>query len=79
MIKVYSTTWCAFCHAAMEYFDKIGVKYESVDVEKDQEAAREMIEATGQMGVPVIDLDGTFVVGFDKKKIDEILHDKKLT
>lgn len=79
MITIYTTTWCAFCHAAMEYFDKIGVKYESVDVEKDAKAARDMIDKTGQMGVPVIDIDGATVVGFDKKKIDEILAEKKLT
>lgn len=78
MITVYSTTWCAFCHAAMEYFDKLGVKYVDKDVEKDEEAAREAVEKTGQMGVPVIDIDGTIIVGFDKPKIDQVLKEKKL-
>jgi len=78
MITVYSTTWCAFCHAAMQYFDSIGVKYQDKDVEKDEDAAREAVEKTGQMGVPVIDIDGTIIVGFDKPKIDAVLKEKKL-
>lgn len=78
MITVYSTTWCAFCHAATQYFDSIGVAYTDKDVEKDTEAAREAVEKSGQMGVPVIDLDGEIIVGFDKHKIDALLKDKKL-
>lgn len=78
MIKVYSTTWCGFCHAAKQYFDKIGVKYDDVNVETDPKAAQEMVEKSGQMGVPVIDIDGTVIVGFDKPKIDELLRAKQL-
>ncbi len=78
MITVYSTTWCAFCHAAMQYFDSIGVAYTDKDVEKDAEAAREAVEKSGQMGVPVIDLDGEIIIGFDKPKIDAFLKNKKL-
>lgn len=77
MITVYSTTWCAFCHAAMQYFDKLGVKYESIDVEKDPTAAQAMVAKSGQMGVPVIDIDGTIIVGFDKPKIDAALQSAK--
>ncbi len=78
MIKVYSTTWCAFCHAAKAYFDKLGVTYEDVDVEAKPEAAREAVTKSGQMGVPVIDIDGTIIVGFNRPAIDHILHEKKL-
>lgn len=78
MITVYSTTWCAFCHAAMQYFDKLGVKYTSVDVEKDAQAAQTMVHKSGQMGVPVIDIDGTIIVGFDRPKIDQTLREKRL-
>jgi glutaredoxin 3 len=78
MIKVYSTTWCAFCHAAKQYFDSIGVEYEDVDVEHNLEAANEMVEKSGQMGVPVIDIDGSIVVGFNKPTIDHLLKEKKL-
>ena len=78
MIKIYSTTWCAFCHAAKQYFDKLGVKYQDVNVEQDTAAANEMVQKSGQMGVPVIDIDGTIIVGFDRSRIDVLLHEKKL-
>ncbi len=78
MIKVYSTTWCAFCHAAKQYFDRLGVKYEDVNVEQDRAAAQEMVDKSGQMGVPVIDFDGTIIVGFDRQRIDLMLREKKL-
>jgi glutaredoxin-like YruB-family protein len=78
MVTVYSTTWCGFCHAAKQYFDKIGVKYDDIDVEKDFQAAQAMVEKSHQMGVPVIDIDGTIIVGFDKPKIDTALKEKKL-
>lgn len=76
MITVYSTTWCGFCHSAKQYFDKLGVKYTDVDVEKDPAAAQEMVKKSGQMGVPVIDIDGTIIVGFDKSRIDQQLLKK---
>lgn len=78
MITVYSTTWCGFCHMAKAYFDKLGVKYKDVDVEKDMSAAKEAVEKSGQMGVPVIDIDGTIIIGFDRPKIDTLLREKKL-
>lgn len=78
MITVYSTTWCGFCHAAKQYFDKLGVKYKDVNVEQDREAAQEMIQKSGQMGVPVIDIDGTIIVGFNRPVIDQQLREKKL-
>ena len=70
MIIVYSATWCSFCHAAKAYFDKIGVKYEDRDVEKDPKWAQESVSKSNQMGIPVIDIDGTIIVGFDKPRID---------
>ncbi len=78
MVIIYSTTWCAFCHAAKQYLDKLGVKYEDKDVEKDREAAREAVEKSGSMGVPVIDVDGTVILGFDRPRLDAALRDKKL-
>lgn len=78
VITVYSTTWCAFCHTAKHYFDQLGVKYLDKDVEKDMKAANEMIGKSGQMGVPVIDIDGAIVVGFNRPQIDALLREKKL-
>jgi len=78
MVTVYSASWCAFCHAAKQYFDKLGVKYEDRDVEKDMAAANEAIGKSGQMGIPVIDIDGFIIIGFDRPRIDAALREKKL-
>ncbi|HXR49945.1 MAG TPA: glutaredoxin domain-containing protein, partial [Verrucomicrobiae bacterium] len=57
-ITVYSATWCAFCHAAKNYFDQKGVKYTDKDVETDPSAGLEAVDKSGQRGIPVIDIDG---------------------
>ena len=72
-IKIYSTPTCPWCKRAKAYLEEKGIAYESIDISSDQTAQKEMIERSGQMGVPVIDIDGQIVVGFDKEKIDEIL------
>lgn len=73
MVTVYSASWCAFCHAAMEYLDKLDVKYDVKDIESDRANAEESIEKSGQMGIPVIDIDGDIIIGFDRPKIDNSL------
>ena len=78
-ITVYSTTWCSFCHMAKNYFDKLGVKYTDRDIEQEPAAAEELIKKSGQMGIPVIDIAGTIIVGFDRPKIDAALKSNKLT
>jgi glutaredoxin len=75
---VYGAEWCAFCHQAMQYFDKLGVKYTYKNVDLNQDDARASVEKSGQTGIPVLDIDGEIIVGFDKPKIDKALHDKKL-
>lgn len=77
-VTVYSATWCAFCHTAMQYFDKLGVKYTDKDVEVNPEAGLEAVTKSGQRGIPVIDIDGDIIVGFDKPKIDAALKAHKL-
>lgn len=77
MIIVYSATWCAFCHAAKQYFDKIGVTYEERDIESNPEFMKESVDKSGQMGIPVIDIDGQIIIGFDKPKIDAAILAKK--
>ncbi|HEY1064186.1 MAG TPA: glutaredoxin domain-containing protein [Candidatus Saccharimonadales bacterium] len=72
-IIVYTATWCAFCHAAKDYFDKLGVKYEDRDVESDPKYAMESVTKSGQRGIPVIDIDGEIIVGFDRNRIDAAL------
>lgn len=73
-VIIYTADWCAFCHAAKDYMDKKGIKYEDRNVEKDQRFAQEAVEKSGQMGIPVIDIDGTIIVGFDRPKIDAALQ-----
>lgn len=73
MIKVYTTPTCVFCHAVKEYFKQKKVKYEEVDLTEDQKAAQWVLENTGQLAVPVIDMNGKIIIGFDRKQIDEQL------
>lgn len=72
-VKVYSTPSCPYCIKAKQYLDESGVEYESIDVATDQEKAQEMMSKSGQMGVPVIDIEGEIIVGFDKNKISRAL------
>jgi len=60
----------------MDYLDKLGVKYEERDVDSDRAIAEESVKKSGQTGIPVLDFDGTIVVGFDRPKIDTALKDK---
>jgi glutaredoxin 3 len=78
MVTVYSADWCAFCHAAKRYFDSKGVDYEEKNVEQSIEHARESVAKSGQMGIPVIDINGTVIVGFDRLRIDAALRQNKL-
>ncbi len=77
-VTVYSTSWCGFCVQAKKYFDSIGVKYSDINVEEDQKAAEDMVQKSGQMGVPVIEIGDKIIVGFDKPKIDLALQTAKL-
>lgn len=76
-VKVYSTPSCPWCVKVKQYLTEKGIEFEDIDVSVNQEAAQEMATKTGQMGVPVIDINGKFVVGFDKDKIDKILEEKE--
>jgi len=77
MIKVFSTPTCSFCVTLKSFLTDHNVEFEDINVAEDKEAAKEMIEKSGQMGVPVLDIDGEIVVGFDKKKIVELLKIKE--
>lgn len=76
-VVIYSTKACGYCKAEKEYFDAKGVAYEEIDVGADQEKAREMIEKSGQMGVPVTIIgegkEEELIVGFDKERINKLL------
>ena len=72
-VKVYSTPTCPYCTMAKKYLDSKNVAYENVDVSEDRNAAAEMVNKSGQRGVPVLEIDGNIVIGFDKDKIDGLI------
>ena len=72
-VTIYSTPVCHFCQAAKEYFKDNNVEYTEHDVAADAEKRQEMIEMTGQMGVPVIRIEDDVVIGFDETKVAELL------
>jgi len=73
-VIIYSTPNCVFCKMAKAFFQANDVKYEEKDVATDIPAQQDMIQKSGQMGVPVIDIDGKIIVGFDKEKISQLLN-----
>lgn len=73
-VTIYSADWCGFCHAAKQYLDKIGVKYTEKNVDSDRSAAEEAVQKSGQMGIPVLDINGEIIVGFDRPRIDTALN-----
>jgi len=75
-VTIYTTPTCAFCHMAKEYFKGNDVEYSAKDVTQDQEAYKEILDKSGQLGVPVIDIDGTIIIGFDRPKIDAVMREK---
>lgn len=77
-VTIYSADWCAFCHEAKRYLDGLGVKYTEKNVEEDVAFAQEAVEKSNQTGIPVIDIKGTIIVGFDRPKIDAALKEAKL-
>jgi len=72
-VKVYSTPTCPYCIRAKQFLKDNNIVFEDIDVSSNKQAAQEVIERSGQMGVPVLDIDGTLIVGFDKDRIKEAL------
>lgn len=72
-VTIYSTPTCHFCHKAKDFFNENNVKYEDFNVMEDLEKRKEMVEMTGQMGVPVIRVGDDVVIGFDEAKLRELL------
>jgi len=76
-VTIYTTPVCPYCTLTKEFFKEHGIDYTEIDVSADQEAAREMIKKSGQMGVPVIivekDGEENIVIGFAREKLSELL------
>jgi glutaredoxin-like YruB-family protein len=79
-VIIYSTTWCAFCKTEEQYLQKLGVGYVKKDIEEDKEAYEELMQKSkgAFQGVPVTDIAGDLVLGFDRAKIDTLLREKQL-
>ncbi len=73
-IRVFSTPVCPYCYTLKEFLKEHNIEFEDIDVSKNEVVLKEMVEKSGQMGVPVIEIDGQFVVGFDKEKICKLLN-----
>ena len=74
MITIYTTPTCVYCNTLKGYLDTKKIQFKEVDVSQDQKELEKMIAISGQMGVPVVDIDGSVVIGFDRQKIDELLR-----
>lgn len=72
-VKVYSTPTCSWCIKTKAFLKENKVDFKTIDVSADEAAAKEMVEKSGQMSTPVIDVDGTIVVGFDEEKLRKVL------
>jgi glutaredoxin 3 len=77
-VKIYTTEACGYCREAKDFFKKHGIVFEEIDVGTDQARAREMIERSGQMGVPVIIVgegeSDELIVGFDEPRLTKLLN-----
>lgn len=72
-VKIYSTPACPFCMMSKKFLKENNIDFEDINVSTDQAKAQEMVQKSGQMAVPVIDIDGEVIVGFDKEKIRKTL------
>jgi len=73
-IKVYSTEFCPYCVSLKEFLKENNVEFQAIDVTEDLKAQEDMIEKSGQMGVPVVEIDEQIVIGFDRERIKQLLN-----
>jgi glutaredoxin 3 len=73
-VKVYSTSTCPYCRMAKDFLKQNNIEFTEIDVSQDQHVAQEMINKSGQMGVPQLEIDGKIIVGFDKSAIKRALN-----
>ncbi len=72
-IKIYTTSSCPYCHMAKDFFQEKNLEFTEVNVAEDPEALKEMFAKSGQTGVPVIEIDGKIVRGFDRPELERII------
>jgi len=73
MVKIYSSPSCPYCFTLKEFLKEHNIRFEEIDVSQSEKAKKNLIEKTGKMEVPVMEIDGQIVAGFDKEKICKIL------
>lgn len=73
MVIIYSTPTCVYCNTLKEYLASKNIPYKEIDVSQDEKELEKMVAISGQMGVPVVEIEGNVVIGFDREKIDELL------
>jgi glutaredoxin-like YruB-family protein len=76
-IKVYSTPTCPYCKLVKEFLQEKHIPFTDIDVAADAEAAKEMVKLSGQMGVPVVDIAGQIIVGWNKNALEETINTQK--
>ena len=76
-VRLFVTPACPYCYTLKEFLKEHKVKFEEIDVSEDEKARDEMIKKSGQMGAPILDIDGEIIVGFDKAKITKLLNIKE--
>ena len=72
-VKIYSTPTCPYCRKAKAFLSENNIQFEDIDVSTSQQAAEEMVQKSGEMGVPQLDIDGQIIIGFDKEAIIQAL------
>ncbi|MEK9635191.1 MAG: glutaredoxin family protein [Candidatus Woesearchaeota archaeon] len=73
-VTIYTTNVCPWCHKAKDFFDENGIKYSEKNVQQNREYQAELLEKSGQLGVPVITVDDETVIGFNKERLKKILN-----
>ena len=76
MVKIYTTPACPYCFTLKEFLKENNIEFKEIDVSQDEKTKEELIKKTGKMEVPVVEIDGQIVVGFDKEKICQLLNTK---
>ena len=72
-VKIYTTTICPYCHMVKDFLKANNIKFKEINLENNPKAVKEMIEKSSQTGVPVLDINGTIIIGFDVEKIKKAL------
>jgi len=73
-VLIYTTPSCTYCRTAKSYFQQHDIDYTEIDVSRDRAKAQELVDKSGQTGVPVIEVDGEIIIGFDKRRLARALH-----